>query len=264
MTETDNTSPGRRLVFGDDGSRGADVAWLWINSHPWPGWRVVVLTGADPPYQPSSWGAQATPETWKAPWGRKDLKSSDAAVVEYLHANTDPRLLLDDQSDADLIVVGHSGLGHLRSTWMGSTAEWLLHHPVAPLAIVRSAAKVQRALCCFDGSAHAARALDAFVGFPLSAETEVTVLSVDDGRADVDAAIAVALTTLDTAGIEAKVERARGNPSRVILEYLDSEQTQLVVLGTKGLTGWRRLRLGSTAAAVVHHASCNSLLACID
>ena len=26
-----------RLVFGDDGSPSADVAWLWVNDHPWPG-----------------------------------------------------------------------------------------------------------------------------------------------------------------------------------------------------------------------------------
>jgi nucleotide-binding universal stress UspA family protein len=147
---------------------------------------------------------------------------------------------------------------------MGSTAEWLLHHPSAPLAIVRSAATVQRVVCCFDGSAHAGRALDAFLALPLSGETEVTVLGVDDGRADVDAAIAAALTTLDAAGTDAKVERARGKPTRIILEHLDADQPQLVVLGTKGLTGWQRLRLGSTAAAVVHHASCNSLLACVD
>jgi nucleotide-binding universal stress UspA family protein len=173
-------------------------------------------------------------------------------------------LLLNDQADADLVVVGHSGLGHLRSAWMGSTAEWLLHHPSAPLALVRSAATVHRVLCCLDGSAHARRALDAFLALPLSGETEVTVLGVDDGRADVDEAIAAALTALDAAGIGAKVERARGKPTGIILDRVDADQPQLVVLGTKGLTGWKRLRLGSTAAAVVHHASCNSLLACVD
>jgi hypothetical protein len=33
-------SPGSvpRLVFGDDGSADADVVWLWINNHSWPGW----------------------------------------------------------------------------------------------------------------------------------------------------------------------------------------------------------------------------------
>lgn len=33
-----------RLTFADDGSAGADVVWLWLNNHAWPGWAVEVLT----------------------------------------------------------------------------------------------------------------------------------------------------------------------------------------------------------------------------
>jgi nucleotide-binding universal stress UspA family protein len=258
------TTEGRRLVFGDDGSRGADVAWLWINNHPWPGWRIDVMTGAEPPYLPSTWGVTATFEPWEPPWGRRYLDTSAPVPVEFYRADTDPRLLLDEQSDADLVVVGHTGLGHVRSLWMGSTTEWLLHHPTAPLAIARSAAAVQQVTCCVDGSVHAARALASFVALPLAADTEVTVLVVDDARLDVDAAISAALTTLHEAGIDASVERARGRPTSTIIEHLDAQRPQLVVLGTKGLTGWHRLRLGSTAAAVVHHAACTTLLACND
>ena len=252
----------RRLVFGDDGSRGADIAWLWINNHSWPGWRIDVLTGAEPPYLPSMWGTSATPESWIPPWGRKYLDSSDPVEVSCLHAATDPRILLDAQSDADLVVVGYAGLGHLQSLWMGSTTEWLLHHPSAPLAIVRSAAAVQRVVCCVDGSDCARRALEAFLALPLAAATDATVLCVDDGRVDVDEAVSRAFSTLQAAGIDPHVERAHGKPTHAILEHLSAHQPQLLVLGTKGLTGWRRLRLGSTAAAVVRHAACSSLVAC--
>ncbi|MEX2100132.1 MAG: universal stress protein [Acidimicrobiia bacterium] len=255
----------RRLVFGDDGSRGADIAWLWINSHTWSGWSLDVLTGAEPPYPPSSWGVAAVLEPWESPWGRKYSDPSELDTLAYLHAATDPRLLLDAQSDADLVVVGHSGLGHLRSLWMGSTTEWLLHHPTAPLAIARSGAPVRKVLCCVDGSAHAARALDAFAALPLAADVaEVTVLAVDDDRIDGEVATSAALAALHAAGIDASTERGSGAPTRTILEHLDAQQPELVVLGRKGLTGWRRLRLGSTAAAVVHHATCTSLLACAD
>jgi nucleotide-binding universal stress UspA family protein len=34
------------------------------------------------------------------------------------------------------------------------------------------------------------------------------------------------------------------------------------VLGTRGLTGWSRLRFGSTAAAVVHTTHGSALFAC--
>ena len=252
----------RRLVFGDDGSRGADIAWLWINNHPWPGWHIDVLTGADPPYDPSTWGVTPTLEPWVSPWGRTYLGASPLVEVTFRHADSDPRLVLDEQSDADLVVVGHTGIGHLRSLWMGSTSEWLLHHPTAPLVIVHSAAAVRDVVCCVDGSGCATKALETFLTLPFAAETNVTVLSVDDGRTDVDSAISSAVTALRKAGIDPHTERAEGKPTERILEHLHEGQQQLVVLGTKGLTGWQRLRLGSTAAAVVHHMPRATLVAC--
>ena len=35
--------PRPTLTFGDDRSPAADVCWLWINSHTWPGWRLEDL-----------------------------------------------------------------------------------------------------------------------------------------------------------------------------------------------------------------------------
>ena len=36
------------LVLGDAGSTGADVAWLWVCNHRWPGWRAEVVTAERP------------------------------------------------------------------------------------------------------------------------------------------------------------------------------------------------------------------------
>ena len=254
----------RRLVFGDDGSRGADVAWLWINNHAWPRWRISVFTGARPPYPPSSWGSTARAAPWTPPWGRKYRDPSSLTELTFVHAETDPRLLLDEQFDADLIVVGHADRSLLRSMWTGSTTEWLLHHPGAPLMIVRSASVVQHVVCCIDGSSSSFRALDVLLALPLAAEVDLTIVTVDDGRVDVGRASASARAILKKAGIVAKIERVGGDPSHAILEHLSVHQPQLVVLGTKGLTGWSRLRLGSTAATVVHHAACTSLVACAE
>ena len=45
------------LAFGDDGSPAADVCWLWINSHTWPGWRLEIITA-----QGAAIGPPPTPE----------------------------------------------------------------------------------------------------------------------------------------------------------------------------------------------------------
>jgi nucleotide-binding universal stress UspA family protein len=254
-------TPERRLVFGDDGSRGADVAWLWINNHPWPNWRLDVVTGADPLSRSQQWGT--TPELlpWTPPWGRTFL-GVDPPLVAYRRSDADPRILLDAQSDADLVVVGHSGEGHLRSHWMGSTAEWLIHHPTAPLVVVRSASEVRHVTCCADGSAHAARALVAFAACPFAADAEVGVLTIADGHTDTAAAAAAATAILKQRGIDATVEMASGHPTHLVLDHIEERSPDLVVMGTKGLMGWPRLRPGSTAAAVVHHSTGNALVAC--
>ena len=41
-----------------------------------------------------------------------------------------------------------------------------------------------------------------------------------------------------------------------ILEYSEKEKTDLIVLGTKGRTGFKKLLLGSTAEGVVTYAHC--------
>jgi nucleotide-binding universal stress UspA family protein len=51
------------------------------------------------------------------------------------------------------------------------------------------------------------------------------------------------------------------NPRINIFEVLDEVEPELVVLGTRGLTGIPRLRLGSVASAIAHHAKCTVLLA---
>jgi nucleotide-binding universal stress UspA family protein len=45
-----------------------------------------------------------------------------------------------------------------------------------------------------------------------------------------------------------------------IVNYADSKKADLIVIGTKGRTGLKRLLLGSVASGVVTHASCSVLI----
>ena len=73
MSDGTTGEQARRMVFGDDGSRGADVAWLWINNHPWPNWRIDVITGADPLARTQQWSVKPELLPWTPPWGRAFL-----------------------------------------------------------------------------------------------------------------------------------------------------------------------------------------------
>ena len=92
------------------------------------------------------------------------MAQSELTSVRALKVARDQRLALNERADAALIVVGPHNQGRVRTMVLGSTTEWLLHHPPAPMAVVRSARPVRRVVVAVDGSAHARAALDAFVG----------------------------------------------------------------------------------------------------
>ena len=173
----------------------------------------------------------------------------------HLSLDVDPRAMLAGREDAQLIVVGLRTESHLEALVSGSTTEWLLHHPPAPLVVAINTNPVRSVLICVDGSAHALAALNAFANLPLSAEASaVTVLAVDDGRANANDAIEDAAAQLAPNDIEAQRVVVPGSPTQAILDYVVAHNPDMVVLGTRGLTGLKRLRLGSTAAAVVRSA----------
>ena len=57
-------------------------------------------------------------------------------------------------------------------------------------------------------------------------------------------------------GVEVSSELRLGIPSQVILETAIDKDADLIVVGTRGLSGFRHLMLGSTAERVVQHAHC--------
>jgi len=59
---------------------------------------------------------------------------------------------------------------------------------------------------------------------------------------------------------ESKVLLGKGSVVRTIVEFAEENEIDLIVMGTIGITGFKRLMLGSTASGVVTHAHCPVLL----
>lgn len=245
------------IVVGDDGSAMSDRVWQWLTSHSWPGWRVEVMTADQTEIV---WGEPARSTQWTPPWARATPVEGVESVT-YLKFPGDPRPMLGERNDGDLIVVGRNSRDPQGRLALGGTSEWLLHHPPAPLAVIGGSGPVGSVTVCADGSGHSRAAIDAFASWPLAAGVGVTVLAVADGRSDAEAAAASGVEAL--AGKVASVASMviKDAPTPAILRHVEATRPDLVVLGTKGLTGWKRLRVGSTAGAVVRGTSCNALVA---
>lgn len=249
------------IVFGDDRSAGSDVAWLWINDQRWPGWRVDVVTVPENELGTPRVLGSTELRPWEPDDPRPVFPEAGLEEVRHLTADADPRVVLGGQEDADLLVVGATGQGLLKR-WLriGSTTEWLLHQPPAPLLVARAARPVRSVLVAVDGSEPARRALDAFVALPWAASTEVLALGVYDGWAEPEQGLADAASVLEAAGISHRTEQVRGRATETLLERVRVDQVQLVVLGSRGRSTLHRAFAGSTASAVARGADGNVLV----
>ena len=252
----------KTLLFGDDGSLSADSAWLWINTHQWPGWSIEVLRAlrdrdSDPP----------------AP---RELVHADVAeglTIETLSA--DPRWALETRGmHANLIVVGCRGYGLLKSMHLGSTAEWLMHGPPAPLVIVRGGHRVRRIVLAHDGSAHADAAAATLTDFPWIATAEILIVVIAESGLDSEGVATRARARLIDAGARAEIDvrspdelQVFYRPRDVILAAAAEYQADLIAMGSRGLTVWESVnevafhRAGSNASVIAQHAPCSVLLA---
>lgn len=259
----------KNITFGDDQSKSADTAWGWICAQSWPQWTVDVVTvkgfnlqereTTDEVYQLHEW----TPENV-----RELPANAEFSEIRYLTAKNDPRLILGECTDTDLIVVGPRGKGLLKTMHIGSTVEALLRCPNAPLLVARSSNEVKSILVCVDGSVHSDYVVKLLAAMPWIKNVEITVLGVIEEENKIREKVSQSAKVLSAAGAKAKEKVVEPDPLAItisakmtILDEVDELSPDLVVLGTRGMTGLPRVLVGSVASAIAHYAKCSVLLA---
>ena len=65
-------------------------------------------------------------------------------------------------------------------------------------------------------------------------------------------------------GVEVETHARKGHPAEVIIEVAKQEQADLIVVGSRGLTGIKRYLLGSVSSKVSEHASCSVMIVRAD
>ena len=61
-------------------------------------------------------------------------------------------------------------------------------------------------------------------------------------------------------GLELETHAREGDPAEVILRVANEQQADLIVVGSRGLTGIKRFLLGSVSNKVSHHAPCSVMI----
>ena len=126
---------------------------------------------------------------------------------------------------------------------------------------VDEAVRLAKAL---DGHVHVVTALD-----PVS----VRISGAPEGAAKVwqpapdfqrDGVLEQAEAAIRIAGVAVTAHGKRGDPVDALLEVADEVGANMIVVGSKGMHGARRLALGNVPNKVSHRARCNVLIVSTD
>ena len=183
----------------------------------------------------------------------------------------------------DLVVMGTHGRSGLARVLLGSVAENVVRHAACSVLTAHEqteATPFRRILCPVDFSESSRRAIDLTARIVEPETAQITLLhvlelpvtysgepSITDLVADLDKQSARLLeqwaSELRTKVPVPVVTRSRiGSAGRQTLAALDEVPPfDLVVVGSHGRTGIRRVLLGSVAEKLVRHASCPVLVA---
>jgi nucleotide-binding universal stress UspA family protein len=181
----------------------------------------------------------------------------------------------------DLILIGSRGATDIRRFLLGSVSRRVVAHASCPVLVVKKyVPALRRIVVGVDGSKQGQAAVDFLLRMPVPEVARVTVVSVvpplpiesslqppsllssvlvplEKQARDV---AAQAAARIRRAGFDATSLVTHGNPSHEIVRLAESERADLVVVGSRGLTGTTRFLMGSVSDGVVKYAPCPVLV----
>lgn len=202
------------------------------------------------------------------------------------------------QHHPDLIALGAVGLRQTMGILLGGVAQQVVEYARWPVLVVRDPfIEVRRALLATDGSSYSLCALEYLAGtslrprFPLPAGIDLRVIHVlppadsphlflqalhvgpeivlpveeiADRLAEEEyqgqAFLSQTLETLKSSGVDASGVLLRGDAAGEILQYVQKEQVDLIVAGSRGLSQVKGWLMGSVSRKLVHYAGCSVLI----
>ena len=165
----------------------------------------------------------------------------------------------------DWIIMGRHGLTGLPRLLLGSvTARVIGHSAISVLVVPRGAAlEFKRVLMAADDSPFSAAAWQEALSITQRMESHLTAIAVAASAGEVkDANQLVQRMEAEARlrGVPLETAVPCGRPFEAILEVAQAKKVNLIVLGSHGRTGLRRLLLGSTAERVIGQAPCPVLV----
>ncbi len=162
------------------------------------------------------------------------------------------------KSRADVIIMGRHGRTGLRSLMMGSVTARVIGHSPCNVLVIPPEAKIdcRNILIATDGSGFSEAASREAIRIAKKCESALIVVSVAWNDAEVSAVNNSVEEIVDLAkadGVQAEGLTLIGKPYEVIVDIAKQRHTDLIVVGSHGRTGLKRLLMGSVTERVIGH-----------
>jgi nucleotide-binding universal stress UspA family protein len=184
---------------------------------------------------------------------------------------------LADAENCDVIVMGRRGLRRIERTLIGSVTARVIGHTQRDVLVVPNGTTVgwKMIVLATDGSKYSAAAAERAIAFAKSYGGELKVLSVVDVPSEFYADAPQAVEDLvrkakgfvadvkkqaEAAGVSAETFVVEAEAYQAVNNLAQEQKANMIVLGSHGRTGLRRLLMGSVTEAVIGHASCPVLV----
>ena len=283
----------RNILLADDGSQHAQSAVELLQNIPLPSnSRIFVLRAFSPGQVDYLTGFEKALQRTKM-----QLEGKGFRVEADLKLGAAAELIMEiaETKKPDLIVLGAKGLRATIGILLGGVAQQVVEYSCCPVLVVRAPYQgLRRILLVTDGSAYSQRAARYLAQFPLPENVDVRVMHVlpparqpimmetyyggwqtnysvfpseDEEKAFLNrqAKQGEALLTrtcglLSRRGLGSTPVLVHGDAATEIIEYVKANQVDLIVAGSRGLSQFKSLWMGSVSRKLVHYAPCSVLV----
>jgi len=184
---------------------------------------------------------------------------------------------LADAENCDVIVMGRSGVRRIERALIGSVTARVIGHTQRDVLVVPNDTVVgwKTIVLATDGSKYSAAAAEKAILFAQSYGGELKVVSVADVPAEFYAEAPKAVEDLvkkargvvagvkkqaEAAGVKAETFVGEAEAHEAITNLAKEQKADMIIIGSHGRTGLRRLLMGSVAEKVIGYAPCPVLV----
>ena len=200
---------------------------------------------------------------------KKDAENLGIKVETIFHEGPEPYRFIVEEAEKrsiDAIIMGRRGIRGLMKMMMGSVTALVIGHSPVSVFVVPRAGKLafRNLLVCTDGSEFSNTATKAAIKIAKEHNSSLMAISVaseDEELDEANARVEQVKRAAEMEGLKIKTFAVVGTPYEAITTTAQVEKVDLIVVGTHGRTGLKKLLMGSVAERVIALAHCAVLVA---